>query len=62
MSSLSKNVIIGSMGASALVAFLAILDLALGFPFRRSMSMDVMFLLCAAGVIYMAYDAYQDLK
>lgn len=62
MSSLSKKVIIGSMAASGLVGALAILDLALGFPFRRSMTMDVLFLLCAAGVIYMAYDAYQDFK
>ena len=62
MSSSSKKVIIGSMAASGVVALLSILDLALGFPFKRSIVMDVMFLLSAAAVIYMAYDAYQDLK
>jgi hypothetical protein len=62
MSSLSKKVIVGSMAASGLVALIAIIDLAIGFPFSRTLVMDVMFLLCAAGVIYMAYDAYQDLK
>ena len=62
MSSSSKKVIVGSMAASGLVALLSILDLALGIPFKRSFLMDVMFLLSAGAVIYMAYDAYQDLK
>ncbi len=50
------------MGAAGLVALVALLDLALALPFGRQMMWDVMFLISAAAVIYMAYDAYQDLK
>lgn len=62
MSSMAKRVIIGSMAAAGLVAVVTLLDLAIGIPFGRQMSWDIMFLVAAGCVIYMAYDAYQDLK
>jgi hypothetical protein len=62
MSGASKKVIVGSTVVAGLVALVSILDLALGLPFGRQMTWDILFLLSAAAVIYMAYDAYQDLK
>jgi len=62
MSSLSKKVIIGSMAAAGLVAAICAVDLAIGIPFKRLWIMDLLFLLSAGVVLYMAYDAYQDLK
>ncbi len=62
MSGLSKKVIFGSIGAAGLVGVLAIVDVIIGFPFKGQMTMDILFLLAAAAIGYMAYDAYQDLK
>lgn len=61
MSNVSKNMVVGSMIASGLVALAAFVDLAFGFPFARNIMMDVLFLVAAGMVGYMAYDAYQDL-
>lgn len=62
MTKASKNIIFGSMGVAGLVALLAILDMAMGIPFAGQMVMDIMFLVGASLVLYMGYDAYQDLK
>ncbi len=62
MSKASKNTIIGSMAVSALVAILAIADLIWKSPFSGQTVMDIMFLICAALVFYMGFDAYKDLK
>ena len=61
MSNASKNMIVGSMIAAGLVALLAVVDFFLGFPFAKQRMMDIMFLIGAGLVGYMAYDAYQDL-
>jgi hypothetical protein len=58
----AKKVILGSGGVAALVALVALADLAIGLPFGRKMMWDIMFLVSAGAVLYMAYDAYQDLK
>lgn len=56
-----KNMILGSMVAAGLVALAAIADLATGYPFGgKNMVMNIMFIVSAALVIYMAYDSYQD--
>ena len=62
MASASKNMIIGSWIVAGIVALAAILDLALGIPFNRLMIMDILFLIAAAVVFYMGWDAYQDLR
>lgn len=63
MASASKNMIIGSWVVAGLVALIAILDLALGIPFnRQSIVMDVLFLIGAGVIIYMGWDAFQDLR
>ncbi len=62
MSNTSKYMIFGSVGASALVALAAMLDVVTKTPFGGQTAMDVMFVLGAAIVIYMGWDAYQDSK
>ena len=62
MSNASKYMIFGSMGAAGLVALTAIADLIIKKPFKGSMLMDFMFLIGAAIVIFMGWDAYQESK
>lgn len=62
MAALSRNLIIGSGIATALVALAAVLDIALEIPFGRNVTMDIMFLISAGVVGYMAYEAYHDLS
>ena len=62
MSQVSKNTIIGSMAVAGLVAVLALLDIFTKMPFAGQITMDIIFIVCAAMVIYMGYDAYKDLK
>jgi hypothetical protein len=57
----NKQLVMGSFGAAGLVALLCILDMALGFPFNRSMLLDILFLISSAIVGYLAWDAYKDL-
>jgi len=59
----SKRMIIGSVVAAGIVALLSILDLIIGIPFAGfSMLMDIMFIVAAALVGYLGWDAYQDLR
>ena len=60
-SNLPKNMVFGSFGAAGLVAVLAILDIATKYPFAGSMTMDILFLLSAGIVDYLAWDAYKDM-
>lgn len=56
-----RRLIIGSMAAAGVVALAALVDLVLGVPFAQRIVMDIAFLIAAGLVIYMGYDAYQDL-
>ncbi|MDB5345420.1 MAG: hypothetical protein JWP89_3797 [Schlesneria sp.] len=60
-SNLPKNMVFGSFGAAGLVAVLAILDIVTGYPFAKSMTMDILFILSAGIVGYLAWDAYKDM-
>jgi hypothetical protein len=66
MSDTSRKMIYGSMAASALVAVAAIADLVTGVPFGfgsgKTMIMDILFLVSAAIVIYLGWDALKDLR
>jgi len=62
MSGTSKKMIIGSMVAAGLVAVAAAADLAMGFPFAGHVVMDITFLVSAALVMYLGYDAYKELN
>jgi hypothetical protein len=53
----------GSMGVAGLMILLFVLDLALSFPFGRvSRAVDILGLLGAAVVVYLAWDASRDLR
>ena len=58
---MGKQMIFGSMGVAAVVAALTLLDLATGFPFARSLLLDILFLVSAGIVAYLGYDALQDM-
>lgn len=47
--------------AALTVAFATVADLIWAFPFAGMVRFDILFLLSAANVIYLAYDAYRDL-
>lgn len=60
-SNLPKNMIFASFGVAGLVAAVCLLDMATGIPFTRQMTFDIIFLLAAAVVGYLAWDAYKDM-
>jgi len=60
-SSTSKNLVMSGFGAAGLVALAAILDMALGIPFSGQLMLDIFFLIGAALVGYLAWDAYRDM-
>jgi hypothetical protein len=60
-SNLNKNMIFASFGAAGLVAAACLIDLLTGIPFARQMMFDILFLIAAAVVGYLAWDAYKDL-
>lgn len=62
MASKSRNIVVGSMGVAGLIAFAAILDLALGVPFQGQMAFDIMFLLAAGLTIYMGIDCLKHCR
>jgi hypothetical protein len=58
---MTKKLIIGSMAAAGLVAALAILDLALKVPFNGySPTMDILYLVAAGIVLFMAWETYRE--
>lgn len=60
-SNLNKQMIFGSFGVAGLVAAACLLDMATGIPFARQIVFDILFLIAAAVVGYLAWDAYKDL-
>jgi len=60
-SSLPKNLVMGSFAVAGLVAVAAILDMLIQIPFAGQMTFDILFLVAAAIVGYLAYDAYKDM-
>ncbi len=64
MADSSKNMVIGSMAAAGVVAIAAICDLIIGVPFGGAQTklMDIIFIICAGIVGYLAWSSYQELK
>jgi hypothetical protein len=65
MSDAPKKMVIGSLVVAGLVALAAICDLVLGVPFSGSehtRTMDILFIIAAAIVGYLGWDAYKDLR
>jgi hypothetical protein len=61
-SNLSQRLVFASFGAAGLVAAVCLLDIVTGIPFSRQMVFDILFLLSAGVVGYLAWDAYKDLR
>jgi|GWRWMinimDraft_16_1066024.scaffolds.fasta_scaffold285443_1 hypothetical protein len=64
MSELSKKMVIGSMVVAGIVALMAIADLITGLPFSGTLTktMDIVFILCAAILLYLCWTVMQDAK
>ena len=65
MSDAPKKMVVGSLVVAGLVALAAICDLVLGVPFSGSehtRTMDILFIIAAAIVGYLGWDAYRDLR
>ena len=61
MSGKMKKVIFASMGISALVAVVCIVDLVMGIPFSGQSTMDIMFIISAALIGYMGWDTLKEM-
>jgi hypothetical protein len=58
---MTKNMIFGSVAAAGLVALLAILDMAVKVPFGGySLATDILFLVPALMILYMAWESYRE--
>lgn len=58
---MTKNLIFGSMGAAAIVAILAVLDLTISVPFAGySKAMDICFLIASAIILYMGWETFRE--
>ena len=61
MSNQIKRMLLGSMAASGIVAVTSLVDMILEFPYSGQRVLDVLFLISAGIIIYMAYEAYKEL-
>jgi hypothetical protein len=60
MSNQIKRMLLGSMAASGIVAVTSLVDMILEFPYSGQRVLDVLFLISAGIIIYMAYEAYKE--
>lgn len=60
MSSLSKNLVITALVLTGIVAVGSLLDLVLGIPYGRNITLDVMFLIGAGLIGYMGWETIKD--
>jgi len=58
----TKRTSIFGWAVSGFVALISLLDLVLGIPFGGQMLMDILFLLGAGVLGYLAFDAWQDVS
>ena len=60
---MEKWLCFGSMGVAGLLLLLFLLDLILGIPFGgASMGVDIFGILACGVVLYLAFDAFRDLR
>jgi hypothetical protein len=61
--SMEKWLCWGSMGVAGFLLFLFLLDLVSGFPFGRlNLLVDLCSIIACGLVLYLAWDAYKDLR
>jgi hypothetical protein len=60
---MEKKLCWGSMGVAGLLILLFLLDLLLGFPFGGiSSTVDIFGIIASGIVLFLAYDAFRDLR
>ena len=65
MKDLPKRLALATIGIAGFVALLALADLTIKIPFsgtEHSQPMDIMFLISAAIVAYLGWDAFRELR
>lgn len=65
MKDLPKRAVIASMVMAGIVGLMAIADLTVKVPFsgsEHSFLMDILFIVCAAIVGYLAWDTFKDMN
>jgi hypothetical protein len=61
--SMEKKLCWGSMGVAGFLILLFLLDLVLSFPFGGiSKTVDIFGMIASGLVLYLAYDAFRDLR
>jgi hypothetical protein len=61
--SMEKKLCWGSMGVAGFLILLFLLDLVLSFPFGGiSKTVDIFGMIASVLVLYLAYDAFRDLR
>ena len=59
---MEKWLCFGSMGVAGFLLLLFLLDMFVSFPFGGSMVVDIFGVLVCGLVLYLAYDAFRDLR
>lgn len=59
---MEKWLCFGSMGVAGLLALLFLLDVVTAIPFGGTVLVDIVGLLAAGVVLYLAYDALKDVR
>jgi hypothetical protein len=62
MTSLPKRVLYASIGLMAVVILASLIDIVSGFTFAKHWGMDIVFLIAAGVVMYLAFDALKEQK
>jgi hypothetical protein len=64
MTDASKKMVLAAMISAGVVAVAALSDLVIGIPFagKETMTFDIILLVSAAIVGYLAWDAFKDLR
>lgn len=59
---MEKWLCFGSMGIAGLLLLLFVLDVVAGFPFGRTIVVDIFGAIISGLVLYLAFDAFKDLR
>ena len=60
---MAKGLTIATMAVALLIFLLLLLDLTIKIPFRQaSFMMDLVFVICAAGLGYLGWTCFRDLR
>jgi hypothetical protein len=62
MASMQKRLIFAAMGASGLMALMAIADFAMKVPFGGRLVLDIPFLIASGLLLYMSWETYREIS